>query len=41
MAQDPYAYPSEEIQAQCEVYTNLPTEILDLYNSEWTRLKNS
>lgn len=41
VAQDPYAYPDEKIQAQCEVYTDLPADILDLYNSEWTRLKIS
>lgn len=38
---DPYAYPTAEVRAKCETYTNLPDSILDLYNSEWTRLKNS
>ena len=36
---DPMAYPTAEIMAQCESYTNLPQEILDLYTSEWLRLK--
>lgn len=38
---DPYAYPDAGIISKCETYTSLPSEILDLYNSEWTRLKNS
>ena len=27
--------------AQCESYAGLPQEILDLYDSEWTRLKSA
>jgi spermidine/putrescine transport system substrate-binding protein len=32
-------YPSAEIMANTEVYINLPQDILDLYDSEWMRLK--
>ena len=39
VSSDPMAYPTAEIMAQCESYTNLPQEILDLYTSEWLRLK--
>lgn len=40
VATDPISYPSEEvILTQCEVYRNLPQNILDLYDSEWLRLK--
>lgn len=41
VADDPYAYPEEETIEQCEIYKNLPQDILDLYNSEWLRLKNA
>ena len=27
--------------AQCESYAGLPQNILDLYDSEWTRLKSA
>ena len=37
-ASDPYAYPDEAVLAQCESFKNLPQEILDFYDSEWTRL---
>ena len=37
-ASDPYAYPDETVLAQCESFKNLPQEILDFYDSEWTRL---
>ena len=36
---DPLAYPDASILEQCESYTNLPKDILALYNSEWLRLK--
>lgn len=35
------AYPLDEIMAKTEVYINLPRNILDLYDSEWMRLKMS
>ena len=35
---DPYAYPDRSILAQCESFQNLPSDILALYDSEWTRL---
>ena len=41
IANDPYAYPDEEIMAKCESYAGLPQNILDLYDSEWTRLKSA
>lgn len=41
VSSDPYAYPNAEIQAKGEVYNNLPPDILALYNSEWTRMKNN
>ena len=41
VSSDPYAYPDESIMAQCESYAGLPQEILDLYDSEWTRLKST
>lgn len=41
VANDPYAYPDETIMAQCESYAGLPQNILDLYDSEWTRLKSA
>lgn len=36
---DPVAYPSEEALANCETFKNLPQNILNLYDSEWLRLK--
>ena len=39
VANDPMAYPDESIMAKCESYTNLPQDILDLYSTEWLRLK--
>ncbi len=41
VSSDPYAYPDETIMAQCESYAGLPQDILDLYDSEWTRLKSA
>lgn len=41
VSSDPYAYPDESIMAQCESYAGLPQETLDLYDSEWTRLKSA
>ena len=41
VANDPYAYPDEEIMDKCESYAGLPQNILDLYDSEWTRLKSA
>lgn len=38
MTSDPFAYPDENILAQCEVYQNLPEDVLAFYDSEWTRL---
>ncbi|MCD7917097.1 MAG: spermidine/putrescine ABC transporter substrate-binding protein, partial [Clostridiales bacterium] len=35
------AYPSQDVMNLTEVYTNLPQTILDLYDSEWLRLKAS
>ncbi len=35
------AYPKDEILAKTEVYTNLPQEILELYNTLWNDLKNA
>ncbi len=32
-------YAPEDVRATCEIYTNLPQDILDLYDSEWIRLK--
>ena len=40
VANDPMAYPDESIMAKCESYTNLPQDILDLYSTEWVRLKS-
>ena len=41
VSSDPLAYPDEAIMAQCESYAGLPQNILDLYDSEWTRLKSA
>ena len=38
---DVYAYPDEAVMAKCESYAGLPQNILDLYDSEWTRLKSA
>ncbi len=35
---DPFAYPNADVLAKCESYAGLPQDILDLYDSEWTRL---
>ena len=40
VAADPMAYPDESVMAQCESYTNLPQDILELYSTEWVRLKS-
>ncbi len=40
LLKDPFAYPKQDILDKCEIYTNLPQETLDLYNTEWLRLKN-
>ena len=37
-ANDPFAYPSQDVIAKCESFTNLPDDILAFYDSEWTRL---
>jgi spermidine/putrescine transport system substrate-binding protein len=34
------AYPSSEALARCETFTNLPENILVLYDEEWLRLKS-
>ena len=39
LADNEQIFPSEEIRKNCEIYTNLPQETLDLYDSEWLRLK--
>lgn len=36
---DRVAYPSDEVLATCETFKNLPQNILELYDSEWLRLK--
>ena len=41
VANDPLAYPDSSIMAQCESYAGLPQNILDLYDSEWIRLKTT
>ena len=41
IADDPYAYPDADIMAKCESYAGLPQNILDLYDSEWIRLKTT
>ena len=41
VSSDPYAYPDESIMAKCESYAGLPQATLDLYDSEWTRLKSA
>lgn len=33
-------YPSDEVLASCEAYTNLPQEILDYYDSMWVKVKS-
>jgi spermidine/putrescine transport system substrate-binding protein len=33
-------YPSEDVLAKCEAYTNLPQETLDYYDSMWVKLKS-
>lgn len=38
---DAIAYPSDEILAKTEVFTNLPQETLELYNTLWDELKNA
>ena len=38
---NPVAYPSAEDLARCETFTNLPEDVLMLYDSEWTRLKTT
>ena len=39
LASNPIAYPSEETLERCETFINLPENILELYDSEWLRLK--
>lgn len=36
---DPVAYPDAKVLENCESFVNLPQNILDLYDSEWLRLK--
>lgn len=33
-------FPSSEILGNCEIFTNLPQDILELYDSLWTKLKS-
>lgn len=32
-------YAPDDVRQRCEIYSNLPQDILDLYDSEWIRLK--
>ena len=41
VASDTLAYPNTDIMEMCESYAGLPQETLDLYDSEWTRLKSA
>ena len=36
---DSVAYPSDAVLATCETFKNLPQNILELYDSEWLRVK--
>lgn len=38
---NPVAYPSTGVLSSCETFANLPQNILELYDSEWTRLKTT
>lgn len=38
---NPVAYPSADVLSSCETFANLPQNILELYDSEWTRLKTT
>ena len=35
---NPAIYPDEDVMQRCEVFTNLPENILTLYDTEWSRL---
>lgn len=37
-ANDPYAYPTDDVYAKTESFACLSPEIRELYNSEWIRL---
>ena len=41
MKNDVVAYPDAEALARCESFVNLPQNLLDLYDSEWLRLKTT
>ena len=41
VASDTLAYPNTDIMEMCESYAGLPQETLNLYDSEWTRLKST
>ena len=41
LAGNEIAYPSEETLSRCNVFVNLPENILALYDAEWTRLKSN
>ena len=41
LASSTIAYPDEETLSRCQVFTNLPDNILELYDSEWLRLKSA
>lgn len=41
VVEDTYAYPTDEIIAQCEIFRNLPQQTRDLYSTEWLRVKNN
>jgi len=38
LAQSEYCYPPDEILDRCEVYTNLPQEVLELYDKLWIEI---
>lgn len=39
LADSELVYAPQDVRDRCETYINLPQEILDLYDSEWIRLK--
>jgi spermidine/putrescine transport system substrate-binding protein len=41
LASSDIAYPDSDTLSRCNVFVNLPEDILSLYDSEWTRLKSN
>jgi hypothetical protein len=41
LASNEIAYPSEDTLSRCNVFINLPENILSLYDEQWTRLKSN